>query len=183
MQFCSEARWRRQRRDVAWVLRLLTGGAPFAGQHRGVTPLRWIAQRVPLAITAVVCCRAQAGDGAHADGFGAHLLDIASIRRIEGEILPAERKTTAAVVVAVAIALPACRSRHLRCRPRPLASEIHRLRSSCVESRFCRFHPYSAPDRVMPDRCPFTGTDLNLTAFGEIFAATGQSFLPFSESV
>lgn len=77
-----------RRRDVALACwRLLTGGAPFAGSTEELTPLRldWLSA-VPLAITAVVLLAApRLATALTQAGFGAHLLDIASIRRIEGE--------------------------------------------------------------------------------------------------
>lgn len=76
------------RRDVALACwRLLTGGAPFAGSTEELTPLRldW-PSAVPVAITAIVLLVAPRLAAILAQaGFGAHLLDIAGIRRIESE--------------------------------------------------------------------------------------------------
>lgn len=76
------------RRDVigeCW--RLATGGGPYAGSAEELTPLRldWISA-VPLAMIAMVLLAAPGRGVALArGGWGAHLLDIATIRRIESE--------------------------------------------------------------------------------------------------
>jgi predicted ATP-grasp superfamily ATP-dependent carboligase len=66
---------------------LATGGGPYAGSVEELTPLRldWISA-VPLAIIAMVLLAAPGRGVALArGGWGAHLLDIESIRRIESE--------------------------------------------------------------------------------------------------
>jgi predicted ATP-grasp superfamily ATP-dependent carboligase len=77
-----------RRRDVArecW--RLLRGGGPYAGSTEELTPLRldWISA-VPLAITALSLLLApKLATVLTRSGWGAHLLDIGSIRLIESE--------------------------------------------------------------------------------------------------
>jgi predicted ATP-grasp superfamily ATP-dependent carboligase len=77
-----------RRRDLireCW--NLVTGAGPYAGSTEELTPLRldWISA-VPLSIIAMVLLAAPGRGVALArGGWGAHLLDIASIRRIEGE--------------------------------------------------------------------------------------------------
>jgi hypothetical protein len=77
-----------RRRDVireCW--NLATGGGPYAGSTEELTPLRldWISA-VPLAMIAMVLLAAPGRGVALArGGWGAHLLDIESIRRIESE--------------------------------------------------------------------------------------------------
>ncbi|MDO8397021.1 MAG: ATP-grasp domain-containing protein [Bradyrhizobium sp.] len=74
------------RRDIireCW--NLATGGGPYAGSAEELTPLRldWISA-VPLALIAMVLLAAPGRGVALArGGWGAHLLDIASIRMIE----------------------------------------------------------------------------------------------------
>ncbi len=66
---------------------LATGGGPYAGSTEELTPLRldWIGA-VPLAMIAMVLLAAPGRGVALArGGWGAHLLDIESIRRIESE--------------------------------------------------------------------------------------------------
>jgi biotin carboxylase len=76
------------RRDLireCW--KLATGAGPYAGSTEELTPLRhdWIST-VPLAMVAMVLLAAPGRGVALArGGWGAHLLDIASIRRIESE--------------------------------------------------------------------------------------------------
>lgn len=75
-----------KRRDIiseCW--NLATGGGPYAGSTEELTPLRldWISA-VPLAMIAMVLLAAPGRGVALArGGWGAHLLDIESIRRIE----------------------------------------------------------------------------------------------------
>ena len=77
-----------RRRDVVrecW--RLLSGGGPYAGSTEELTPLRldWISA-VPLAITALSLLLApKLANVLARSGWGAHLLDIGSIRLIESE--------------------------------------------------------------------------------------------------
>lgn len=66
---------------------LATGDGPYAGSAEELTPLRldWISA-VPLAMIAMVLLAAPGRGVALArGGWGAHLLDIASIRKIESE--------------------------------------------------------------------------------------------------
>ena len=76
------------RRDLireCW--RLATGGGPYAGSAEELTPVRldWISA-VPLAMIAMVLLAAPGRGVALArGGWGEHLLDIASIRRIASE--------------------------------------------------------------------------------------------------
>lgn len=76
------------RRDLireCW--RLATGGGPYAGSAEELTPLRldWISI-VPLAMIAMVLLISpKFGVSMARGGWGAHLLDIASVRRIESE--------------------------------------------------------------------------------------------------
>jgi len=65
--------------------RLLTGGGPYAASREELTPVRsdWLSA-VPLALTAGLLLAAPRSALALArSGFGAHLLDLNSIRRIE----------------------------------------------------------------------------------------------------
>jgi predicted ATP-grasp superfamily ATP-dependent carboligase len=67
--------------------RLLTGGGPYAGSTEELTPVRldWLSF-VPLAMTAIVLLIAPKLSSTLArKGWGAHLLDIRSIRLIESE--------------------------------------------------------------------------------------------------
>jgi len=74
------------RRDLimeCW--RLATGGGPYAGSTEELTPVRldWISA-VPLAMTALLLLASPRRGAALArGGWGAHLLDIESVRRIE----------------------------------------------------------------------------------------------------
>ena len=74
------------RRDLimeCW--RLATGGGPYAGSTEELTPVRldWISA-VPLAMIALLLLAApKRGVALARGGWGAHLLDIESIRRIE----------------------------------------------------------------------------------------------------
>jgi predicted ATP-grasp superfamily ATP-dependent carboligase len=76
------------RRDLLWACwRLLTGSGVYADSVEELTPARsdWLGT-VPLAMTALVLLAAPRRAVTLArSGWGAHLLDIASIRRIEGE--------------------------------------------------------------------------------------------------
>ncbi|MFH1342034.1 MAG: ATP-grasp domain-containing protein [Pseudomonadota bacterium] len=76
------------RRDlVRECWNLAVGGGPYAGSAEELTPLRldWISA-VPLAMIAMVLLAAPGRGAALArGGWGAHLLDIASIRKIESE--------------------------------------------------------------------------------------------------
>ncbi len=76
------------RRDlIGECWHLATGGGPYAGSTEELTPLRldWISA-VPLAMIATVLLVAPGRGVALArGGWGAHLLDIASIRMIESE--------------------------------------------------------------------------------------------------
>jgi predicted ATP-grasp superfamily ATP-dependent carboligase len=76
------------RRDIARECgHLVAGGGPFAGSSEELTPVRldWISA-VPLAITVAVLLASPAFAMKLArGGFGAHLLDLGSIRKIEGE--------------------------------------------------------------------------------------------------
>jgi predicted ATP-grasp superfamily ATP-dependent carboligase len=77
-----------RRRDVASACwQLLTGGGPTAGSTEELTPLRpdWMSA-VPLVVTAISLLAApKLAMRLPRAGFGAHLLDVASIRRIESE--------------------------------------------------------------------------------------------------
>ena len=67
--------------------RLLTGGGPYAGSSEEMTPVRldWISA-VPLAMTATLLLASPGFAMTLAKGgFGAHLLDVRSIRLIESE--------------------------------------------------------------------------------------------------
>src|SRR5260370_30924634 len=74
------------RRDLlreCW--RLATGGAPYADSTEELTPVRldWISV-VPLLMTAMLLLASPKLAGKLArGGFGAHLLDLASVRRVE----------------------------------------------------------------------------------------------------
>jgi hypothetical protein len=73
------------RRDLlreCW--RLLTGAAPYADSTEELTPVvsDWISV-VPLLMTAMLLLASPNLAGRLARGFGAHLLDLASVRRIE----------------------------------------------------------------------------------------------------
>lgn len=76
------------RRDIFGECRdLLTGGGPYAGSTEELTPLRldWISA-VPLAMVALVLLAAPGrGVNLARGGWGAHLLDIESIRTIESQ--------------------------------------------------------------------------------------------------
>jgi predicted ATP-grasp superfamily ATP-dependent carboligase len=76
------------RREIAGECRnLLTGGGPYAGSIEELTPVRldWISA-VPLAMTAILLLAAPKSALTLARaGWGAHLLDPASIRLIESE--------------------------------------------------------------------------------------------------
>jgi predicted ATP-grasp superfamily ATP-dependent carboligase len=76
------------RRDlVRECWNLAAGGGPYAGSAEELTPLRldWISA-VPLAMIAMVLLAAPGrGIALARGGWGAHLLDIESIRRIESE--------------------------------------------------------------------------------------------------
>jgi predicted ATP-grasp superfamily ATP-dependent carboligase len=70
--------------------RLLTGSGPYAASSEELTPLRldWISA-VPLALTALALLVAPKAAATLArKGWGAHLLDIASVRLIERENFP-----------------------------------------------------------------------------------------------
>ena len=68
--------------------RLFAGSGPYAGSTEELTPVRldWISA-VPLAMIAIAAAgRAEArGQRWRRGGWGAHLLDLGSIRRIESE--------------------------------------------------------------------------------------------------
>lgn len=76
------------RRDIAReCVRLLANSGPYAGSTEELTPVKadWIAA-VPLAVTAALLLASPKSAVKLArGGFGAHLLDLASIRTIEGE--------------------------------------------------------------------------------------------------
>jgi hypothetical protein len=76
------------RRDIVRACwRLLTGGEPYANSREELTPVRldWVSF-VPLAATAVFLLAAPKSAAALVrTGWGAHLLDIKSIRIIESE--------------------------------------------------------------------------------------------------
>ncbi len=85
-----------RRRDIVrecW--NLATGGGPYAGSAEELTPLRldWISA-VTLALIAMVLLAAPGRGVALArGGWGAHLLDIGSVKRIESEEFVASPKT------------------------------------------------------------------------------------------
>ena len=85
-----------RRRDIVrecW--NLATGGGPYAGSAEELTPFRldWISA-VPLAMLAMVLLAAPGRGVALArGGWGAHLLDIGSVKRIESEEFVASPKT------------------------------------------------------------------------------------------
>ena len=76
------------RRDImreCW--HLVSGDGPYAGSTEELTPLRldWVSA-VPLAMTAMALLAApRLAVTLARRGFGAHLLDLESIRRIESE--------------------------------------------------------------------------------------------------
>jgi hypothetical protein len=76
------------RRDIlreCW--RLLVGGGPYADSAEELTPVRldWISA-VPLAMTGIALLAApQVAVTLARGGWGAHLLDLASIRQIESD--------------------------------------------------------------------------------------------------
>jgi predicted ATP-grasp superfamily ATP-dependent carboligase len=76
------------RRDlITECWRLATGGGPYAGSAEELTPVRldWLSA-VPLAMIAMVLLAApKRGVALARGGWGEHLLDVASIRRIESE--------------------------------------------------------------------------------------------------
>jgi predicted ATP-grasp superfamily ATP-dependent carboligase len=78
----------RTRGDIAGVCwRLMTGSEPYAGSTEELTPVRldWISA-VPLAITAILLLAAPKLSATLARaGWGAHLLDAASVRLIASE--------------------------------------------------------------------------------------------------
>jgi predicted ATP-grasp superfamily ATP-dependent carboligase len=81
------ARGGRRRDLVRECWNLAAGGGPYAGSAEELTPLRldWISA-VPLAMIAMVLLAAPGRGVALArGGWGAHLLDIGSIRKIESE--------------------------------------------------------------------------------------------------
>jgi hypothetical protein len=68
-------------------LRLFADSGPYAGSSEELTPVRsdWISA-VPLAVTvALLLASTQSAVKLARGGFGAHLLDLKSIRTIEGE--------------------------------------------------------------------------------------------------
>jgi predicted ATP-grasp superfamily ATP-dependent carboligase len=70
--------------------RLLTGAAPYAGSTEELTPVRldWISA-MPLLMIAMLLLASPSLAGRLArGGFGAHLLDLASVRRIERDDFP-----------------------------------------------------------------------------------------------
>jgi predicted ATP-grasp superfamily ATP-dependent carboligase len=79
------------RRDLlreCW--RLLTGAGPYADSAEELTPIRsdWISA-VPLLMTGLVLIASPKFAGRLArGGFGAHLLDLASVRRIQSDDFP-----------------------------------------------------------------------------------------------
>jgi hypothetical protein len=79
------------RRDLlseCW--RLATGGVPYADSSEELTPVRsdWISV-VPLSVTAMlVFASPKFANRLARDGFGAHLLNLASVRRIERDDFP-----------------------------------------------------------------------------------------------
>ncbi len=67
--------------------RLLTGGGPYAESTEELTPVRldWVSG-VPLVVTAIFLLAApRLANRLAAAGWGAHLLDLASVRLIESE--------------------------------------------------------------------------------------------------
>jgi hypothetical protein len=76
------------RRDIIGeCARLLTGSGLYAGSTEELTPVRldWISA-VPLAMTAIALLIApKLANRLARKGWGAHLLDIASVRQIESE--------------------------------------------------------------------------------------------------
>ena len=81
------ARGGRRRDVVRECWRLATGAGPYAGSAEEMTPLRldWISA-VPLAMIAMVLLAAPSRGGLLArGGWGAHLLDVGSMRVIESE--------------------------------------------------------------------------------------------------
>jgi hypothetical protein len=76
------------RRDIAReCLHLFADSGPYAGSSEELTPVRstWISA-VPLAMTvALLLASPQSAVKLARGGFGAHLLNLASIRTIEGE--------------------------------------------------------------------------------------------------
>jgi len=76
------------RRDIAReCLRLFANSGPYAGSAEELTPVRsdWISA-VPLAVTAALLVASpKSAIKLARGGFGAHLLDLKSIRTIEGE--------------------------------------------------------------------------------------------------
>ncbi len=77
-----------RRRDIVRECRdLLTGGGPYAGSAEELTPLRldWISAVSLLMIAMVLLAAPERGVALARGGWGAHLLDIASIRMIESE--------------------------------------------------------------------------------------------------
>jgi hypothetical protein len=75
------------RRDIAReCVRLFASSGPYAGSTEELTPVRsdWISG-VPLAVTAALLLASpKAAIKLARGGFGAHLLDLKSIRTIEG---------------------------------------------------------------------------------------------------
>jgi hypothetical protein len=80
-----------RRRDIIGECRrLVIGIGPYADSAQELTPVRldWISA-VPMVMIAVVLLAApKLGVRLASGGWGAHLLDIASIRRIEREDFP-----------------------------------------------------------------------------------------------
>jgi hypothetical protein len=77
---------------VREIVRLCANSAPYAGSSEELTPMRsdWISA-VPLAVTAALLLASpKSAIKVARGGFGAHLLDLASIRMIEGEELGRE---------------------------------------------------------------------------------------------
>jgi predicted ATP-grasp superfamily ATP-dependent carboligase len=76
------------RRDIAReCVRLFANSGPYAGSSEELTPVKadWISA-VPLAVTAALLLASpKSAIKLARGGFGAHLLDLASIRTIEGE--------------------------------------------------------------------------------------------------
>jgi predicted ATP-grasp superfamily ATP-dependent carboligase len=77
-----------RRRDIVGECRhLMTGSGPYVGSTEELTPLRrdWVSA-VPLAMMAIVLLAApKLGASLAQGGWGAHLLDVPSIRQIESE--------------------------------------------------------------------------------------------------
>ncbi|MEH2494644.1 hypothetical protein V1294_001123 [Bradyrhizobium sp. AZCC 1678] len=72
---------------VREIVRLCANSAPYAGSSEELTPMRsdWISA-VPLAVTAALLLASpKSAIKLARGGFGAHLLDVGSIRVIEGE--------------------------------------------------------------------------------------------------